>query len=471
MECIAIGIDVSKGRADIAFINESGTVLAGSGGFDDTRAGHDRLEGIIQGFRLRFPDAKLIAGLESTGGHERNWLGFFRSLQSTGRQVSVHRLNPLAVKRFLEADLHRKVDDRRAALGIARFLIERRRNVTAPEIVLDGRVVFYRTIRSLISQRAELRQQFQSLISSANPELVQYCRSGIPDWVLLVCQKYPTSAHVARCQIATLAGIPHVSLAQAEKLKAAAKNSTAALTDAGTAASVILLVEEILRLDQIIGQRQKHLIDMMKDDPRVALLDSIPGIGTWSAVALTLEIGDPTRFADVKQLIAWTGLDPRNDESGDGHIARGISHRGNAHLRAILFPLVMAAMLHHPIVAAFIAKKINEGKPKKVAMVAGEAKLLRIIYAILVSGKKYDPEYETRHARPHAIAQEKSRAKPENSPPEKPQEPDLTAPVSAKEAKKRKTKNNAPAQKLTQNEVEPQREPRADAPEPSPTNT
>ena len=77
MEYIGIGIDVSKGRSDIVFLNQSGTQLVGSGGYDDTCGGHERLRGVMSDLRTRFPGARLIAGIEATGGLERTWIGFF----------------------------------------------------------------------------------------------------------------------------------------------------------------------------------------------------------------------------------------------------------------------------------------------------------------------------------------------------------------------------------------------------------
>ena len=476
MECIAIGIDVSKGRVDIAIINQSGTLLTGSGGYDDTRAGHDRLSSVLRDLRREHPEARLIAGVEATGGYERTWVAFFRREQQAGRTVVMHRLNPLAVKRFLEADLHRKVDDAQAARGIARYLLERRRLANPQAIPLDGRVVFYRMIRGQIEARATLRQRFQSLLSAANPELVQYCDTGLPQWLLLVCRQYPTAALLSRCHLKTLASIPHVGAEKAEHLREAAKTSTAALDDDGTAAAMTLLIEELLHLDARIVDLQSSLITMMKTDPDVARIDSIPGIGPWSAVTLKLEIGDPERFADVRQLMAWAGLDPRVDESGDGVVARGISHRGNAHLRAILFPLVMAAMQHHPVVGDFIRRKIGEGKPKKVAMVAGAAKLLRIIFALMVTKKDHDPTYE-------ANRQAKAKAKAENRQQQRQTQPadpdiskpsvDLAAPISARERQRRKIRaespNNATARPSHKCEVKPQEQDRrAAAPAASP---
>jgi hypothetical protein len=243
---------------------------------------------------------------------------------------------------------------------------------------------------------------------------------------------------------------------KAEQLRTAAKTSTAALDDAGTAATMCLLVDELRHLDQRIESLQGELIAMMKDDPGVKHVDSIPGLGPWSAVALVLEIGDVGRFTDVRQLIAWAGLDPRVDESGDESVSRGISHRGNAHLRAILFPLAMTMILHNPVIGDFIRKKRQEGKPTKVAMVAGGAKLLRIVFALLATGKDYDPEHEANRARPAALQRQEQR---QNQPSQTTASTDTTAPVSTKERKRRRQRpesnNNATVQASLGCEVEP----------------
>lgn len=468
MECIAIGIDVSKGRADIEILNQSGTELKGSGGYDDTKSGHERLSAVLRQLRADYPEARLLAGVEATGGYERTWVAFFQRERKAGRQVALHRLNPLAVKRFLDADLHRKVDDAQAARGIARFVLERMQQKEPLAVSLDGRVLFYRNIRGLIDQRKTLRQRFQAVLSSVNPELVQFCNSGIPEWVLQVCRHYPTAAQLAHSHLKTLAGIPHVGVEKAEQLRTAAKTSTAAFDDAGSAATVILLVDELQHLDVRIDALKNALIDLMQQDLGVKHLDSIPGIGPWSAAALVLEIGDVSRFADVRQLIAWAGLDPRVEESGDGIITRGISHRGNAHLRAILFPLAMGMNLHNPVIGDFIRKKIHEGKPNKVAMVAGAAKLLRIAFALLATGKDFDPQHEATRAKPAAQQRQTAR---ENTPDQDrvPPPSDTTAPVSAKERRRRKARktsiNHAAVQTPHRCEVEPQeRERRTAAP-------
>jgi len=62
-----------------------------------------------------------------------------------------------------------------------------------------------------------------------------------------------------------------------------------------------------------------------------------------------LEIGDISRFPTARSLITWAGLDPREDTSGDGIVRHGISHRGNAQVRAFLFMNAMSASIHNPV--------------------------------------------------------------------------------------------------------------------------
>ena len=82
-------------------------------------------------------------------------------------------------------------------------------------------------------------------------------------------------------------------------------------------------------------------------------------------------------------------------QSGDDRHDYGISHRGNAHVRAILFPLAMTAARFNPVIAAFYQRLITtDGKTRMEALVAVMAKMLRIAYAILRSGKPFDAAHE-----------------------------------------------------------------------------
>lgn len=85
------------------------------------------------------------------------------------------------------------------------------------------------------------------------------------------------------------------------------------------------------------------------------------------------------------------GLDAPPYQSGQYEsIYRHISKRGNRYLRRVGYELMISIKIccldEHPI-KAFMLKKENEGKPKKVAKIAALNKFLRIYYGVVK--KKY----------------------------------------------------------------------------------
>jgi transposase len=436
MAYIAIGGDVSKGRLDIAILNESRTCLH-AGMYDDTSDGHARLAQAIAEVRRRHPESTLLVGLESTGGMERNWLAFFRRMEG----ARVHRLNATAVKRHLAAELHRAVTDAHAADGIARYLLERVRDRRVRDDAPPAAVAFYRSLRSAMHRRMQLDQQLHALLIQVHPELVQYARSGFTDWMIALLERYPTAERLARARPEGLAHLPFAARSRAESLIAGARSTVAGLTGDAAAAAVEFIVRQRRDLDRAIDDGQRALSALVAADPlharQVRLLTTIPGIGDWTATILSLELGDLTRFDSDRALIAWSGLDPHEDRSGDGVIRRGISHRGNADVRRALFMPALTAAKRNAAVAALWQRLVDRGKPRLVAAVASMNKLLRIAYAVVVSGSEFDPKHEQRH---REAAQDLQRQRATVATPAAPSP--TSAPVTRAEARRR---NNAAA--------------------------
>jgi len=437
-QIIAIGGDVSKGRIDVVILNHSGTALSGSGAYDDTHADHVRLRGHIRALEVAYPDAEIRVGVESTGGYELNWLKLFRDERRRGKRIDCWRLNPLAVKKWLDSDLHRAVTDERAARGIAAFLLARCPRVSDPEPTPHQ--TLYRLVRSARTDRGVLEQQLQMLLGQVHPELVSACRSGFPQWLLTALTMYPTAAKVARAKPERLAAIPHVGAERAKTLIANATTSVASFTGPAAELSVVLLTERIRTTNVTIDRYSPQIIAALADDPRVALLDSITGIGVWTATCLLLEIGDIARFDSCRQLIAWAGLDPHDDFSGDGIIRRGISKRGNAYLRALLYMPTLAALTSNPVIKAFYQRLLGRGKPRMQAVTAAMAKILRITYAVLVTGTAFDPDYESHRTERNRLARQNQPAAAKQSAATAPPT-DFTAPISRREATRRRARS------------------------------
>lgn len=140
-------------------------------------------------------------------------------------------------------------------------------------------------------------------------------------------------------------------------------------------------------------QLEKELHDELEREQTqpLRLLQTVPGIGLHSACLLLAELGDPLRFRSARSLVAFAGLTPMVHESGKSSKYSAISRMGSTHLRRILYMPAISASRHNPSVKAFYNQLVERGKPKMVALVAAMAKLLRIVYGVLKSGRPFDP--------------------------------------------------------------------------------
>ncbi len=94
---------------------------------------------------------------------------------------------------------------------------------------------------------------------------------------------------------------------------------------------------------------------------------------------------------DVRQLVAYAGLDPREHSSGTSvHKKVRISKAGNVHLRRALYMPALVAMRREPHLRAFYQRLVGAGKLKMVALVAVMRKRLHAIYGMFKSRQPFD---------------------------------------------------------------------------------
>jgi transposase len=86
-------------------------------------------------------------------------------------------------------------------------------------------------------------------------------------------------------------------------------------------------------LDGRIAPLEQELRPLAQADPRVVLLDTIPGIGELLGLTLASEIGDVSRFASARKLIGYAGLSPKINQSGDRSRTGALSKAGSRTLR------------------------------------------------------------------------------------------------------------------------------------------
>lgn len=122
------------------------------------------------------------------------------------------------------------------------------------------------------------------------------------------------------------------------------------------------------------------------------LLCSIPGVGerVSSYFLAWLQVD---RFTNIRQMVAFVGLSPEHNESGDS--VHGKSHLcklGHGRLRKILYFPAMSAIQCNPAAKAFYERLRTAGKGGKIALVAVMRKLMHWMMAVLKSGARFDPK-------------------------------------------------------------------------------
>ena len=128
---------------------------------------------------------------------------------------------------------------------------------------------------------------------------------------------------------------------------------------------------------------------------QMALLQSIPGIGKKSAQAIIDAIGSFDYFDNDKQLVRFLGVAPVTASSGTTvRQILGICGTAVPEVRSCLYMAVTAAVKSNPSCQDLHLRLRQKGKPKKVARLAVVNKLIRQSFAIVKSGKPFDPHFE-----------------------------------------------------------------------------
>jgi transposase len=138
---------------------------------------------------------------------------------------------------------------------------------------------------------------------------------------------------------------------------------------------------------------EKALLEFTKDDKRVELLQTIPGIGPMGALAITAVMDDCGRFEDSKHFASYIGLVPREHSSGDKRRLGSITRSGSEIVRRYLIHGARAVLLHtsekNKDENRAWARKLKDKKGMNKATVALAHRMARIAHSVLRTGKPY----------------------------------------------------------------------------------
>lgn len=155
-----------------------------------------------------------------------------------------------------------------------------------------------------------------------------------------------------------------------------------------------------------IAAIERQIVRWHKANRDSQLVDTIPHYGPIVSSAFVATVSEPARFARGRQCSAWVGIVPSQHSTGGKTCLGPITKAGDRYLRTLL--VVAASGLVRrvkadPSLSPWIAGLLQRLPTKKVA-VAVANKLARIGWAVLASGKPYDPTIGNLLAAPQPTA-------------------------------------------------------------------
>ena len=388
---VYVGIDVAKDKHDCYIVNSDGEVLAEVFTISNDQDGFSLLFQKLQSVAPDLSNVKV--GLEATGHYSYNILGFLLD-----KGLSPFVINPLHTNLFRKStSLRRTKTDRVDARAIAAMMMS--------DVVLTSYTAtsyHNEELKSLtryrfekVRERARLKLSVSRLVNILFPELEKLVPSLHMQTVYALLSELPGAKQIASCHLTHLKAL----LADASKGRYG-REKAIAIRDAaqrsiGSAMKMKSMelqhtIRLIRELDAEISEIETAIQEIM--DEMAPPILTIPGISYRMGAMILAEIGDFSRFYSPDKILAYAGLSPSTYQSGK--LANAYPHmekRGSRYLRYALFNATKFVCNWDPSFASYLAKKRSEGKHYNVAISHAAKKLVRLIFALMKSGKAYCP--------------------------------------------------------------------------------
>ena len=372
---VSVGIDVSKGKSTVCLMRPFGEIAAGPMEISHVDS---ELKALVKLMKSMNDEVKVV--MEATGIYHLPVLTY---LKDSGIFTAV--INPYQMKQYRVQGLRRVKTDKADSMTIAKYGLDNWDELK-DFVSSEDR---YRELSLLSRQyRHYMRIHVASLLELTH--ILDYTMPGVKkefnswnpesgrDKLADFVEKY---WHYDNIRKKSERQFVESYLNWAKK-----KGIPTLPADQTTKMLVIQAIEVLRRVDETLNTILARMQEIAKALPEYPVVRSMGGVGDVLAPKLIADIGDVRRFHNSKALIAYAGIDAPPYQSGQfTGTNRNISKRGSSAIRKTGYE-VMRVLKSHPepedgAVYQFILKKESEGKPKKVAKMAGLNKFLRIYYA------------------------------------------------------------------------------------------
>lgn len=153
--------------------------------------------------------------------------------------------------------------------------------------------------------------------------------------------------------------------------------------------------KEIMKLDEQLAWIENTLHKKCMEIPYAENILEIKGVGENILAGIVAEMGDISRFDDVKEIQKLSGMSLVACSSGKHKGQTKISHRGRKRLRYWLFQAAKSAVSHaeeFKELHVYYTTRADNPLKRMQSLIVIACKILRVIYTILKTGKDYDPQ-------------------------------------------------------------------------------
>lgn len=150
-----------------------------------------------------------------------------------------------------------------------------------------------------------------------------------------------------------------------------------------------LLLPQWELLDEQLETAEAKIAERAVADEQVKLVESMPGLGHYSGVAISSRIGDIDRFKRPDSLANFFGLTPGCRNSGEATQRLGsITKHGSRLVRFLLNQAVVKVLRYDGAMRVWF-KRIKKRRGSKIARVAVMRRLVTILWHMLKKKQKY----------------------------------------------------------------------------------
>lgn len=383
-----LAIDVAKEKSMGTLISSCGEVLIDPYEFKHSKQDFSSL--LVRIKKLDIKDVSVI--MESTGIYHRPVERFFLE-----NHFKVYVINPLYSKNHKNS-LRKTKTDKLDCLSLAElFFTHTFREVVKPSELYLNMNALSRQYFALSESNIDLKNRYKNLLYLCFPEYEKIFVGNMvySDIALSFISQYPHPEIISKTRLCFLQ-----TFFKRKKFRYWKSKATKIKEIANTSYPSVNYNDEIVanlsQIAKIINNQQNNinivkekLINFAKCTPYFTPINSIDGIGEFTAAIIIAELGDINRFNNIKELTAYCGLDPTIKQSGKTINTHGpISKSGNKYMRHILFLSVLNIVRITSLskkendIEIYYRKKRNEGKHHYVATIATTTKLLRKIFAV-----------------------------------------------------------------------------------------